>query len=113
MSLEALLKEVNALCAAEKKDGIWSYNACRKSSLLHEEVIERDPPSEYVDKDILPALRNLKDMFKEVKLENSFVRYIPGFLDNVIWRISELEKFVSKKKEKEKKDSKIFSTRIS
>ena len=98
---------------SRKKNGIWTYNVCRKSTLLHEEVLESGPPADYVDKKILPVLGNLARLFKEVKPENSFTRYIPGFLDNVTWRISELKKYVLKKKKKEKKDSTVFSSDIS
>lgn len=100
MNLDQLVAKGNSLRATEDRDGRWAYNACRISSLLLEEVIESGASADDVTEEVLPMLKDLAKMFQGIDPKNSFSRYVDGFSQNVNWRISELEKYVIKKKAK-------------
>lgn len=102
VSVEQLVVDAESLQGEQKKDGLWAYKVCLLSSDIHEDIIECSPPANYVHERVLPVLNDLAREFIEgIDAKNSFAKYIDGFAENVHWRISELEKYVSDKRQME------------
>lgn len=108
MNLEQMIIQAQDLRDREDKDGYWAHDVCGVSTKIHEEVLESGTSTDYVNKEVLPVLSDLAKAIQKVDPKGVFSRYIGHFCDNVHWRISELEKYVSKKEEK--KDSTVLST---
>ena len=82
----------------EAKDGLWSYNACKLSQEIIEDVLERCPSHEYVKNVILDEiLRKFVEDVRKVEEQNrggSWTKYLTGFRKNIESRCSSLEKYV-------------------
>jgi hypothetical protein len=79
------------------KDGPWAYEACKLSREIIEDVLEYYPSTEYVEREIISLLKKFVKPIEAMKIkpDDSFVNYTSGFLKNINWRISKLEKYVA------------------
>lgn len=99
MSLELSMAYAKALLEVQPdlRKGLWAFKVCRASRDVIEDVDDRLPSPEYVDKEVSALLESLAKAIKEVRLkpEDSFVKYLPKFVQSVQDRLSDSQKYAS------------------
>jgi len=100
LSLETLVEQCQTMVEVppDSRDGVWAYDACRRSRLILREVEERWPPVQYVSDKILEAfMRDLPSQVEEVATAGragDWAKYMPHFAKNIRDRVAKLQEYV-------------------
>ena len=98
MDIRFLVECAKEILSEQPHDGEWAGKVCRLTSEVLEAVKEGQLKADAVEGQVVPIIDQLLDEMRLIKPTPSFSQYLPGYIENVAWRVSELKLYADQER---------------